>query len=136
MRKIPLKTLGVNHIKTIQDDLNRRIAAKEITTEQAKVVGEAQINALSREQRVRIDYREQIINILDMPPLGRGFSGIEAVKIRTIIQKIYDAKGDCVLLEDADYDLVAQRVRDFEGWGTSYFVPEFLDDIAKAERVE
>lgn len=122
-RKIVLKQLGSDP-KLVR----ARFEAKEITEQEA-------IAAL-RERWV--DYRDVIADIMAAPEDQRaGMSG-EDIRVACLVaDKFAKAIGDFILLEDADYETLARKVRVFRWGGLAHpNVVRFLDDIKDAEKVD
>jgi hypothetical protein len=58
-----------------------------------------------------LDYKEQIVNVLRSPANPQGGTDYEEMaQVLPIIKKVKDA-GVCVILEDAEHKLIAQRLK-------------------------
>lgn len=122
-RKLILKRLGTDP-RVLADLVN----SKEMTIEE----GQAAIADRW------IDYRQVIADILAAPEDPRaGMSGEDIRTACAVANRCAKALGNVLMLEDADYETLARKVKLFRWGGNAHpNIVTFLDDLANAEKVD
>lgn len=118
MRKIPLKHLGYDVVA----DLDPTKPASEF------------VRAYVTKYGPPLDYRQQLVEILTNPQAA--LTGVEVRKRGKVADRIDDAEGETLLIEEADYAVIKDALAATRWRSASRNVREFLDDIEGAQEVE
>ncbi|MGV2135142.1 hypothetical protein ACQZ4O_16100 [Agrobacterium vitis] len=81
-----------------------------------------------------IDYRKQIVSLLINP--AKELTSMEVRQLGKLADKIDDAAGESILLEEVDFQHILQVIRSTKFLSASRNVRQFLDDIEGAATVE
>jgi hypothetical protein len=85
-----------------------------------------------KHQDVDMPYADMIKGVVNGVDPREGVTVDDMKKRLRIVTALENAKGDTLKLEDADYDLLAQKVRANKWAMVSPAIVEFCDDIAAA----
>ena len=124
-RRVPLKVLGIDP-KPIVADMNAGRISSAAAVE--KLTGNAYV-----------DYRAEFQRVLDRPDdPQRGFSGSKEIReTGALSDKIGDALGDAIVLEDSEYEMLKHKLNLPGIFGSSHKnVRQMLDDVDNAEKVD